>query len=146
MKAIPAIKKSDCRFSINKDARTIVCVIPHTTDMLYDFLTQNFQSRDFDIISTALDWSMMIMPKSFSGKATCAEEDEWDEELGKNIAYARARRKLYHSFFRRANHIVNTIDLQLNNMVFTLNTLGDKVTRWQDNLEQDIDKKISGEA
>lgn len=142
MKALPVIKRSDCKFYINEDKRTIVCVISDTKYLLDEFIKANNEFMYDNYIS----WETLEMPNSFSGKAVCSDEDEWDEELGKTIAYARARRKMYNSFFRRANTYVNIFDKQINDMISNLNALGEKVTEWQDNLQKEVEKKISGEA
>ena len=142
MKAMPVIKRSDCKFYINEDKRTIVCVIPDTKYLLDEFIKANNEFMYDNYIA----WETLEMPHSFSGKAVCSDEDEWDEELGKTIAYARARRKMYNSFFRRANTYVNMFDKQINDMISNLNALGEKVTEWQDNLQKEVEKKISGEA
>lgn len=142
MKAMPVIKRSDCKFYINEDKRTIVCVIPDTKYLLDEFIRAN---NEF-MYDNYIEWETLEMPHSFSGKAVCSVDDEWDEELGKTIAYARARRKLYNSFFRRANNYVNIFDRQINDMISNLNALGEKVTEWQDNLQTEVEKKISGEA
>lgn len=142
-KRLPVVKKSDCKFYINKEARVIVCVIPNTTYLLDDFLysVHGIPSIAFTPLDDMLeDWYRL--PKSFSGKAVCAEEDEWDEELGKNLAYYRAREKLYNSFFRHARHIINTVDNEIERLLEAFAQLGEKVTDWQDHLE----KKIKGEA
>ena len=146
------IKMSDCKFYVNEAERTVVCVIPHTEDMLMDFIYDHFTFSKFDI-GVALGWHGRrdcYMPKSFCGKAVCSANDEWDEELGRRIAFSRAKDKCYKSFFRRANGLVNMIDMYLGRMMEQFNSFGDKCVankeRLDASIEHYLDKKEKGEA
>ena len=145
------IKMSDCKFYVNEAERTVICVIPKqikrgdyftdTEDMLMDFITDNFNFADFDI-GEAIFMSRKLyrMPKSFMGKAVCAEGDEWNEELGRMIAFSRAKDKCYRSFFKRANVLVNAVDRRLNDMMTMFNAMGDKLSDNKLGLEQRIEE------
>ena len=114
------IKMSDCKFYVDEPKRTVVCVIPNTSGLLEKFIDTNFKFANFNI-SEALLFSRnyeksVYMPNSFIGKAVCAEEDKWDEDLGRKIAFARAKDKCYKSFFRRANKIIQSIDERLSDI------------------------------
>lgn len=146
------IKMSDCKFYVNEAERTVVCVIPKkierddyytdTEDMLIDFINDNFHFADIDI-GEAIFMSRKLyrMPKSFMGKAVCAEGDEWNEELGRMIAFSRAKDKCYRSFFKRANALVNTIDRRLNDMMTMFNEMGDKLNDKREKLEHMIEER-----
>lgn len=146
------IKMSDCKFYVNEAERTVICVIPRrikrgdyftdTEDMLIDFINDNFNFADVDISDAVwLHREAYRMPKSFMGKAVCAKDDEWDEELGKMIAFSRAKDKCYRSFFKRANVLVNTIDRRLNDMMTMLNEMGDKLNDKREKLEHMIEER-----
>ena len=146
------IKMSDCKFYVNEAERTVICVIPKritrgdyytdTEDMLMDFITDNFNFADVDI-GEAIFMSRKLyrMPKSFIGKAVCAKDDEWDEELGKMIAFSRAKDKCYRSFFKRANVLVNAVDRRLNDMMTMFNEMGDKLNEKREKLEHMIEER-----
>ena len=150
------IKMSDCKFYVNEAERTVICVIPKritrgdyytdTEDMLMDFITDNFNFADVDI-GEAIFMSRKLyrMPKSFMGKAVCAKDDEWDEELGKMIAFSRAKDKCYRSFFKRANVLVNTIDRRLNDMITMFNDFGLKLENNREMLQAKIDHQLDKE-
>lgn len=141
------IKMSDCKFYVNEQARTVICVIPNTQNMLRDFIYQHFQFKDIDIWE-ATNWSMMNkieMPYSFMGKAVCAPEDEWNEEVGRMIAFARAKDKCYKSFFRRANMLIQAIDKRLNDMITTFNDFGVRLEAKHEALQTQINEKIGKE-
>lgn len=128
------VNPEDCRYIINIDKRKIICLIENTERM---FIT--FAANNFDIPYDCMDsiWSSatpkhlhekLRMPNRFWGIATCSEEDEWDEEKGKLLAFAKAKNKLNKSFFKRANLYIHTFDKSINDAVEILNTLGDKLT------------------
>lgn len=137
------IKMSDCRFYTDEDARTIVCVIAveGMEDMLIEFVRENFYFNDICInwaINSNL-YDRLKMPRSFMGKAVCSEDDEWDEEAGKLLAFKRAKTKFYNSFFKRANILMRALDNRLDDMVGMFGQLGLKI---EDNMNA-IDQKLS---
>ena len=145
------VKPSDCRYIVNEEKRTIVCLIENTDCMFIHFADNNF-----DIPWDCMDglWSRkpmnkllrekFFMPKRFWGIATCSEDDEWDVEKGKFLAFSRAKNKLNNSFFKRANLYVQTFDKSLNDAVLILNNLGEKLTANADRRSERI-KELFGE-
>ena len=140
------IKMSDCKFYVDEDARTVICVITDTENVsvrhaLTNFIDEQFDFKDVDISSVAYYSSLhdiLKMPKSFMGKAVCSEDDEWDEEAGKLLAFKRAKTKFYNSFFKRANILMRTLDKRLDDMVEAFGQLGLKI---ENNMDV-IDKKL----
>ena len=74
------IKMKDCKFYVDESARTVVCVIPNTKEMVQSFIDEHFSFNDIDF---GWGWvnKALRMPHSFSGKAVCASEDEWNEAV-----------------------------------------------------------------
>ena len=136
------IKMSDCRFYVNEDARTVVCVIPNTRRMVSDFIKQHFSFGDIDFWYALEDVDRVRMPQSFMGKAVCASEDEWDEETGRMIAFSRAKDKCYKSFFKRANKFVQAVDTRLGDMISMFNDFGMKLENKRENLQEQINERI----
>ena len=139
------VKMSDCKFYINEAERTVVCVIPKTRDMVINFIGDHFKFREFDV-PFAIEWNFedkLLMPRSFSGKAVCAPEDEWSEETGKLIAFAKAKDKCYKSFFKRANALVQMIDGHLGDMITEFNNFGLKLENKREALQAQIDERTS---
>ena len=126
------IKMSDCKFYVNEEERVVVCVIQNTADMVLDFILENFSPK------WILSWSELKMPNSFIGKAVCSKDDEWNEETGRLIAFSRAKDKCYRSFFKRAQHYVQTVDGCLGDMVEIFNKLGEQVSKNKTQLEDRI--------
>ena len=142
------IKMSDCRFYVNEEERTVVCVIPKTRYMLENFTREHFKWNDFDF-DFGIDYAYMkslYLPASFMGKAVCAPEDEWNEELGRMIAFSRAKDKCYKSFFKRANRLVQTLDRRLGDMITMFNDFGMKLEDKREALQAKIEERIPKDA
>ena len=140
------IKMEDCEFYVDEEKRTIVCVIDETEDMLLEFILENMSFGDFDLYN-AIMWCGRIkyklkMPNRFVGKAVCAEGDEWNEELGRKLAFYRAKDKCYKSFFKRANLFVQKIDQRLNQAMDMFNEMGAKLDENRDKLLEEIDEML----
>ena len=134
------IKMSNCRFYVDEEARTVICVIPNTSNMVLDFIREHFEYSDIDFYSCT-DYRLdqrLRMPHSFVGKAVCSVDDEWNEEAGKLIAFSRAKDKCYKSFFKRANTFVQTIDRRLGDIITEFNDFGVKLENKQEALQDQI--------
>lgn len=127
------IKPSDCKFVVNKEKGKVICILEETQNMLYDYIDDNNNYLNF--LSTIAERKKVIrMPDRFIGIASCSPDDEWDETLGRRIAFYKMRNKFYHSLFKRADAFVNWVDDNLNLMVEEFNSWGDKV---RDNLNRE---------
>ena len=138
------IKMSDCKFYVDENARTVVCVIPNTKHMLERFVDEHFTWGDFSMdYGLNYDYKDKLhLPYSFMGKAVCAPEDTWNEETGRMIAFSRAKDKCYKSFFKRANKLVQMIDKRLGDMITLFNDFGMKLDGKREALQTKIDERI----
>lgn len=134
------IKMSDCRFYVNEEERTVICVIPNTR---FDFLSYMYDKFMFRKVHFTVDERELELPKQFMGKAVCSKEDEWNEETGRMIAFARAKNKFYKSFFKRANLLVNSIDKELTYMVDTFNSFGEVLNQKDSDLTAAIEARLA---
>lgn len=132
------IKMSDCKFYVDEAKRTVVCVVPRTHNMVAQFLHDSCEFNDVWFGGSRLR-DKIEMPKSFSGKAVCSPDDEWNEEIGKKLAFKRAKEKVYTSFFKRASTYVNTIDRRLNEMITRFNDFGAKLDENQKKLTDELE-------
>ena len=141
----------NCKYIVNKEQRKVVCLIENTK---YSFLS--FANNNFVLAPDCLDspWGKMtmsrlhdrlLMPNRFCGIATCSENDEWDEETGKLIAYSKAKDKLNKSFFKRANLYIHTLDNEIDSATQTLNALGQKLTANTERRHEKISSLIGEE-
>jgi len=130
------IHPEDCRYIVNEDKRKVICIIDDTEKLFINFANKNFEIP-YDCTDTYFGNKSnlrprLLMPKRFWGVATCDESDVWDEEIGKKLAFSKAKDKLNNSFVKRANLYVQTFDKyldraveMLNNVCFKLNTSTD---------------------
>jgi len=142
------IKMSECKFYVDEEKRTVICVIPKTRDMLIDFIQDHFDFRDVDLSHSTYFRFMndkLAMPNSFIGKAVCTAEDEWNEETGRMIAFSRAKDKCYKSFFKRANKFVQAIDRRLGDAIELFNDFGLKLESKRAALQNQIDERTNAE-
>ena len=66
------------------------------------------------------------------------EMDKFDVDTGCLIAFARAKNKLYNSFFKRANTYVQAIDRRLGEAINMFNDFGLKLEENKEALESHI--------
>lgn len=93
-----SIGKDNVRYSVNQEKRVVVAYIEGTQNMFLNFCDENAAPRS---ARTLWDKKVLYMPNHFSAKATCSENDKWDEELGKRIAFDRLKDKVIGSFLAR---------------------------------------------
>lgn len=112
------VSKEKCDFIISKERREVICILRHTK-YAFDTYLRNLYER------LPLYWSCdeekFNMPEYFIGVATCAPEDKWDEELGKDIAYSKALKKFNKSFFKRAKRYSDLANQYCKDIYNTLN-------------------------
>lgn len=131
-----SVNKKNCKFYVDKEKKKVVCVIPKTEFMAIRFVEANYNVNIIYLDEKVPD--MLIMPRQFTGIATCHEEDTFDEEMGKLIAYNKARHKLNCSLFKRLNAYASYLDNKLNDFINNCNNYGDK----QSKREQARENKI----
>lgn len=124
------ITKDKARFIVNEDARKVVCIIDHTSDLFISYADRNLKIvPDCDHVwgESSRLYPKLKMPNKFIGIASCNPEDEFSVETGKLIAFSRAKDKIHNSFFKRANTYINTLDDWLNQAAESINRYGDKI-------------------
>ena len=123
------ISKKDARFIVNKDKRKVVCLIEDTGNCFIDFVAYNLPIKTYcnSLREQTRFEDKLFMPKRFVGVATCGENDEWNEEIGKLIAFSRAKDNLNKAFFKRAKAYIDTLDDWLSDAVEQINGFGEKV-------------------
>lgn len=134
------------KYYVNEEKRTVICVIRDTECRLADFIRSNaifnpvYQLTTYSGREDALRKlrKMLYLPNQFVGKATCSPDDEWNEETGRYIAYARAKEKYDKCFFKHAQKYFDQLDLEFNNFADRINKYGAILSK---NLER-RDKKV----
>lgn len=112
-------------YVINEQNKTVVFIINKTQSLFIDFI----QDNNFNKFSLNDDFiKKFYMPNHFFGVARCSDNDKWDVEVGKAIAFSRAKDKLNKSFFKRCSNYVKMADQWIDNIVEIINIVGDKLT------------------
>lgn len=126
------------RYFVSEEKRTVVCVIDEVDDVLWDFCDEFGGQLSTDGKVNSHKW---LEPR-YVGKAVCSPDDEWDESLGRLIAYRRAREKFDYSFFRHAQDYITKVGQELDQFVDMVNTFGnheaDAAAYWQDRIAQKL--------
>ncbi len=116
------ITPNSCHFIVNKNKRKIICIIEHTK---FNFLDIIYETKwDYYLMNKNIE--KFYMPNRFVGIATCHIEDDWDEELGKRIAFSKLKDKYNASFYKRASAFLSSISEDFNNLIDFLNIIGAK--------------------
>lgn len=137
------ISMKDCKFFVNEEKRTVVCVIEGMRYRVYSDLDRAISSASTVIM---LGEGMTARLKDrFVGKAVCSSEDEWDENTGKLLAYNRAKNKFYRSYFKHLNHIMYDIDQALDQVQARFNEFGEQITNSFNQMEQTLKERIDSE-
>jgi len=123
------ISKKDARFIVNKDKKKVVCIIEDTNKCFIKFVDENLPIKSYcnDYWHPSRLENKLFMPNKFIGVATCSDDDEWNEETGKLIAFSRAKDNLNKAFFKRAKAYIDTLDDWLSDAVEQINGFGEKV-------------------
>lgn len=107
-----SIKREDVKYFVNEEKRTVVAVLEGTECLFTDFMYENngpLPCRDYYELDNRYS-----LPNRFVGIAKCSVNDEWNEQLGKLIAFDRLKEKVNNSFVKCANKYVEDIDKSIN--------------------------------
>ena len=118
------IKPEDCKFHIDEKNRKVVCILEDTMWKLEEFLEDNKNTELLNMYPSDVQ-----MPIRFVGIATCSPDDTWNEDFGKRIAFSRAKKAFYKSFFLTAESYVNKLDNQLALLISALNDFGESISK-----------------
>lgn len=136
------IRFNNCQFYINEEKRKTTCVIRLSEYALEDFL-DNMLNNEHYLINLAAFKKEYIstMPTVYVGVATCAPEDKWNEEYGKQMAFYKAKKCLFSTFFRHINKCFNFIDKKMNEAEARCDAIGaiwaNNLTYLRDSLKQE---------
>ena len=142
------IKMKDCAFTIDRAHRRVICVIKISKSIAFDYLN-NIESMLSMTIPDEVA-SRMYLPPSIVGIATCAEEDEWDEEIGKRVAYNKAKLNFVSKLYFAFNVYFSFANKTLGELAATCDILGSRMSaniiRSQQKVEEMIEQKNNDRA
>ena len=136
-----SIKQNDCQYYVDEANRKVICVIDDTRDLFFDYID------DFKLDLRVNDkfWRKLFMPHRFVGIATCSENDTFDVEIGKKIAFHKAKTKLNTSFFKRAQIYINKVDEEFTKILDNFNDFGERLSNNANRREAAIEKLLNKE-
>ena len=120
------IRPRNCRFIVNEQERKVICILENTRDLVTDFVDIN--SFDCPFYLTKKEYEELKIPNRFTGIATCAPEDKWNEELGKAIAFSKLKYKVNASMFKRGDKLVEILDKKVNRIIEQFDAYGEKIS------------------
>jgi len=133
------------QYIVKEDERVVICVINGTKNYFSDYMSHRLCQQNYlDNIAVYVEGKYNLK-NSYSGVARCAPGDEWNEELGRKIAFNKAKEKLNSAFFKRAKTYVNEVDNWFNQLVGVINNYGsrlaDDAAKREKEIEQMLGKK-----
>ena len=79
------------RYIVKKDEGVVICLGQGTAlDAMKELGIFNYKEPDFDLVLSLPEY---IISDEYKGVARLCDGDTWDEELGKEIAYQKMKRK-----------------------------------------------------
>ena len=137
-----SIKREDVTYVVRPDQKKVIAYIEGTKWMFCDFVSENYPGAyvfwcDDESLEAKLE-----MPAKFVGISTCGPDDEWDENLGKLIAFDRLKDNLNKSFFKRANTFVEEMGRRLDIFCDRTNAYGAKLEVNTEHRKQLIEKLL----
>ena len=132
------IDMKDCKFILKPDERRIVCIYYIDPEILIDYLNHNC-----NVYTDYKEYDILKMRHYYTGIATCAPDDEWNEDTGKLIAFTKMKKKFCTSVFRRINRFFDKRDTEINRAAETCDRMGEKWNRQIDTLDKEIENRLS---
>lgn len=144
------VRPTDCKFVVNEEKKTVVCIYEGCQYTFIDFVEANCRFQPFYCVRNGQEpldllYQKCFMPNRFIGVAKCGENDEWDEKTGRLIAFSRMKDNLNRSFFKRANTFFNTMDKWLDDAAALVNEIGEKLEVNQERRHKHIEDLIGTE-
>lgn len=132
------------QYFVNKEKGIVVARINNCKRDFFSFLFNSCNQNALAYLAPFSDkeYDQLLMPNSFVGVAQLGENDIWDEELGKQIAYQRAKQKRDASFFKRANMAVRLYERELDKLCNLFDAYGKRLSNNNEYREKKIAEKI----
>lgn len=102
------INQKNVKYEIDKEKRTVKCFLYDSSWLFIDFLSNSQYGKNFSYTPELIN--KLLMRSTFWGISYQSEEDEWDEERGKLLAYHRMREKVSKSMRKRMKIFKEHVD------------------------------------
>ena len=101
------------RYFVNEEERKVVAVLENTRWDAYNKICKMVRDTDFCIVPK----QKYMMHNTYRAVVTCNEQDEFDVEIGKNMAKARVLEHYYTALDKRLDEFRSSV-LDLSALVF----------------------------
>ena len=111
------IKDYEAKYKINKENRTVTCIITTKEDFLSRIIKYGFAEPFYRLpfeLDNLREEDLDI--RTYVGVAKCSPEDEWDEEYGKHLAEYRATIKRKADINNEITAFVNRMNTNIDNI------------------------------
>lgn len=126
------------KYVVLPEMRMVKCFLTDTQNIANDTLLD----VDENMATSEVYHPRYKMPNQYLGVAHCNPNDEWNPELGKQIAYNKARAKLDRSLFKRLQLYVDRCDKHYNDVVNSINVLGRRLSQSHDHRTERIETAL----
>lgn len=136
------VSKKNCRFGYYGDVTK--CFVDDCTYLFVNYIKKNFPELSFLLFvddGFKLD-PRLLMNRSFEGMARRDQRDSYNREVGENVAYLAAKKKVYASFTKRGIYFFSK--LKATELAFTTDFMAydSKRQLTYDFLQDKIDKAL----
>lgn len=100
-------RKSNIEYYVDKDKKTIVAVLHNSQ---YDVVRALDNMGILFLSSNNLDIDKCMLKPRYVGKAICYKDDEWDENIGKEVAKSKALEKYYRDRVKAYEYMYSCIE------------------------------------
>lgn len=135
------ISKNNCQFILKPEERKTICILAIPPNLLERYIRE--LNTKMPIIWTTNIVKLLQISLQYTGIATCSEEDEWDDEVGKDVAYIKAKQAFAADFISHAYSFFNFFTSAIQTMKDNCDALNEE---WNKNLAFNIisvEKKLS---
>ena len=130
------------QYIVKEDERVVICVINGTKNYFTDYMSNHLYQQNYLVGFGLRVENRYNLKNSYSGVARCAPGDEWNEELGRKIAFNKAKEKLNSAFFKRAKTYVNKVDNRFNQLIGIINNYGSRLADDAEKREKEIEQML----
>lgn len=120
-------------YYVNEDKRVVTCVIYPDACRLKAFVHRKGEN----VFWLGHDY-FPSQPHKYVGVAKCHPDDEFNIEVGKKLAFMRARDKCDKAFFVDLQNAINFLDNHLEQLIDASNRYGAKLSRMKDRRSEEI--------
>ena len=111
------IKSFETKFNVNKELRTITCIMTTKEDFVSRLIRFGFAEEFYKLPFELRDLREDDLDVcKYVGIAVCNPDDEWDEEYGKQLAEYRAACLRRNDINEKINNFVYRMNVRLDNL------------------------------